>query len=81
MTTPQPKPHTLTKSGLETWKEYWDRKKGTLVVVFATSTVAAMTLNRHNLKVCRQFLEERGQLEEFENWLTPFIVKGDEDEI
>jgi hypothetical protein len=77
MTTPQPKPHTLTKSGLESWKEYWDRKKGTVAVVAIATTFGALALNKHNLKVCRQFLEERGQLEEFEDWLTPFIVKGE----
>jgi hypothetical protein len=71
----RPNAPKLIKSQAETWKEYWDRKKGTIAIIGIATTVALWKLNGHNLKVCRQFIEEKNLTEEFENWLTPFITK------
>lgn len=66
--TPQPKIHTVYKSRLETWKAYWDRKKGPLLVFTTATTVALLALNYRNVKFLNDFIHENDLVGLFEDW-------------
>jgi hypothetical protein len=69
-TTPQPKPFTrIMKSRLETWKNFWDRKKGGLAIGMTLVAGLFFYANLRNIKYLHDFTHENDLVGLFEDWL------------
>lgn len=69
-TTPQPKPFTrILKSRLESWKNFWNRKKGGLAIGMTLVAALFFYANHRNIKDLHDFTHENDLVGLFEDWL------------
>ena len=68
--TPQPivPPGLLIKSRRETWKGYWNRKKGQIAIGMTIVAVGLFALNRRNVKLLEDFIHDEDLVGLFEDW-------------
>lgn len=77
--TRQPKPKTFIKSGLESAKEYWDRKKGPLAVGLGIALVGMFMLNFRNVQLLDRFIHDEDLVGQFEDWMGLTNPEDEED--
>lgn len=61
-------PVLLTKSRRETWRGYWDRKKGQVAVGMTLVAALFIYANLKNIKMLDDFIHDEGIVGEFEDW-------------
>lgn len=61
-------PVLLTKSRRETWRDYWNRKKGQVAIVSMIVAAVFFELNRRNIKLLDDFVHDNDLVGEFEDW-------------
>jgi hypothetical protein len=61
-------PGLLIKSRRETWRDYWNRKKGTVAIAMTLVAALFFYANQRNIKMLDDFIHDEDLVGEFEDW-------------